>query len=249
MLVPELAAGATAELAGLRAACADAIAQLVASRARSITVVGSWPGDSGPVRRQDPVVGSFAGFGVPVVVTPPRSVALAPQPLPLSLTVAAWLLREVGLPVAMAGVPGDLPPTECAAWTSPAPVAEPWGLLVMGDGSARRGVRAPGYDDPRAEGFDAAVAAALAAADTGALLGLDAGLAEQLWCAGRAPWQVLAAQVLAAGDGWSGELLYDAAPYGVAYFVATWSPPAPPPAPIPTPAPTTTTPDPRRRRS
>jgi hypothetical protein len=98
-------------------------------------------------------------------------------------------------------------------------------LLVLGDGSACRGVKAPGYDDPRAEPFDKTVAEALATADAGALLGLDPGLAGELRVAGRAPWQVLAGAARAhpGARPWTGDLLYEAAPYGVAYFVASWT--------------------------
>ena len=96
-------------------------------------------------------------------------------------------------------------------------------LLVLGDGSACRSEKAPGYFDARAEPFDAGVARALADADAQALLDLDADLAGQLQCAGRAPWQVLAGGVRPDGRSWQGRLHYDEAPYGVAYFVATWS--------------------------
>lgn len=95
------------------------------------------------------------------------------------------------------------------------------GLLVMGDGSARRSLAAPGYLDPRAEPYDAAVARALRDADPAALLALDPADDDALLVAGRAAWQVLAG---AAGGGeWHGDLLYDAAPYGVGYLVATWT--------------------------
>ena len=93
------------------------------------------------------------------------------------------------------------------------------GLLAMGDGSACRTLKAPGYLDPRAEPFDRAVTKALADADTEALLALDPALAAELMVAGRAPWQVLAG---AAGGRYRGEVLYDEAPYGVQYAVATW---------------------------
>jgi hypothetical protein len=46
-------------------------------------------------------------------------------------------------------------------------------------------------------------------------------LATVLQAAGRAPWQVLAGALAAAEL--TGELLYDAAPYGVGYFVASCS--------------------------
>ncbi len=94
-------------------------------------------------------------------------------------------------------------------------------LLVMGDGSARRSAAAPGYLDPRAARYDAVVATALRDADPAALLALDASLADELLVAGLAAWQVLAGA--ARGGTWRGDLTYDAAPYGVGYFVATWS--------------------------
>ena len=100
----------------------------------------------------------------------------------------------------------------------------------MGDGCACRTEKAPGYFDPRAEDFDDTVAAALAAADTDALLALDPGLAGELWCAGRAPWQVLAGLVAARGGPWTGEVHYNQFPHGVTYLVATLTPALPGPA-------------------
>jgi hypothetical protein len=94
------------------------------------------------------------------------------------------------------------------------------GLLVMGDGSACRTTRAPGYADPRADPFDASATKALVDADPAGLLALDPALAAELMAAGRAPWQVLAG----VPGSYRGELLYDAAPYGVQYTVATWRP-------------------------
>jgi hypothetical protein len=94
-------------------------------------------------------------------------------------------------------------------------------LLVMGDGSACRTLKAPGYLDARAAGFDAESARALGAADLAALRALDAGLARELRAGGRAPWQVLAGAAEDAALG--GSLLYDDAPYGVGYLVAAWS--------------------------
>ena len=45
-------------------------------------------------------------------------------------------------------------------------------------------------------------------------------IADELMVAGRAPWQVLAGACPSA----RGEVLYDAAPYGVQYTVAYWEP-------------------------
>ena len=99
---------------------------------------------------------------------------------------------------------------------------DPVGLLVVGDGAATHTEKAPGHLDERAGPFDAAVADALRAADPAALAALDPVLAAQLWAAGRAPWQVLAGAT--TGTAWSGELLYSAAPFGVGYHVAVWTP-------------------------
>lgn len=149
--------------------------------------------------------------------------------LPLSLTVAAWLLARNGLDtetaettVDMIAVPADAAPTDCHRWGRELAAQGPAALLVMGDGSACRGLSAPGYHDDRAEPFDDQIAAALAAADQQALAALDPQLAVELQVAGRAPWQVAAAAAATTTGKWAGRVDYYAAPYGVAYFVASW---------------------------
>jgi hypothetical protein len=156
--------------------------------------------------------------------------------LPLSLTVGAWLLERAGANAGGAGpgngvisvgqaVAGTLPSAECAALGERlAATGERVALLVMGDGSACRGDKAPGYADPRAEPYDDAVATALRDADADALLSLDERLSTELMVAGRAAWQVLAGAAQASQVPWHGVLSHAAAPYGVAYFVATWEP-------------------------
>jgi len=173
-----------------------------------------------------------------------RGPAGAPARLPLSLAVGAWLLARAGsgggdadVPVLGVGVRADSTPEAAAALGAALAARAPRvGLLVMGDGSARRDEKAPGYRDERAPGFDAAAAAALAAGDPDSLLALDAGLARDLLAAGRASWQVLAGARIShpiseTGSTterdtgvawWSSTLSYDAAPYGVGYLVATW---------------------------
>ena len=141
------------------------------------------------------------------------------SPLPLSLLIGAWLLH--GRDAAYVSVAADATPRECAALGAELVAEGRVGLLVMGDGSARRSQKAPGYTDPRAEPFDGGVAEALAKADADALLAIDPALAGDLLAAGRAPWQVLAG-AQKASDAKVAELLYDEAPYGVAYFVASW---------------------------
>jgi hypothetical protein len=219
VLLPELAAGAAGELEALRTACDAAVAALWRARPRRVVVLGSAAAGR---RHRPPLRASFAGYGVPVEIGSGTG-----PPLPLSLAVGVWLLERgaAGRPAATAlaaeAVATGAPVRECVEiGTGYARLPEPVALLVMGDGTACRSERAPGYLDPRAEKFDAAVVAALAAADAGALLELDPVLAAELLVAGRAPWQVLAAA--AGGSRFAGEVLYDAAPYGVSYTVATW---------------------------
>ncbi len=88
-------------------------------------------------------------------------------------------------------------------------------LLVVADGSARRGPQAPLPADPRAEAWDDALAAALGRGD----LNVDVDLGAELG-APAAVWQAAAA--LTAGRRWDARLLAHEAPLGVAYLVATW---------------------------
>lgn len=228
LLVPELATGASTGVRQLRAAVADAAARL-AGAARRWVAVGSDPGGRrtvGPRAR-----GSFRGFGVDVEIGLGPDAAGAADPcLPLPLLVAGWAAGGTGAAVSVRGelVAPHAPEPDCAALgvaiaAECADDPEPVGLLVLGDGAAVGVGRDPRFVDLAGEaaGFDGTVAAALRAADVDALARLDAGAAESLYATGRAPWQVLAA---ATGPGWRGELLYSAAPHGVTYHVAVWSP-------------------------
>ncbi len=222
LLVPEVAAGAAPELDVLRTACTDALGVLAASRPDVLVVVGPADKDGrGPYVAG--ATGSFHGFGVDVGVRLGEGEA-GDRPLPLSLAVGAWLLdraRWAG-PLEGLGVGEPLAPERCfAAGRELGARAGRVALLVMGDGSACRTLKAPGYLDERAADFDAQAARALGDADAEALMALDEALAYELKAAGRAPWQVLAGA--AEGASLDGRLLYDDAPYGVGYFVAAWS--------------------------
>ena len=101
-----------------------------------------------------------------------------------------------------------------------APVDGP-GLLVVGNGSARRTDASPGPYDARAVPFDDALGRALLAPDPAALRALDTALAAELWASVGA----------LAGPGGVGDALegarlvgvdYDAAPFGVQYWVTRW---------------------------
>lgn len=215
MIVPEVASGAAPELEPLRAACDTVVRRLAASGARSLVVLG---GDSLTMDYSFPVRVSFSRWGLP---EPPGE----PPSLPLSLSVGAWLINRAFVPVPsvtyrFAAIAESAPVEECAALAGRLAPEGPWALLVMGDGSSCRGTSAPGYDDPRALPYDESVERALATADLDALRGLDPALSADLLVGGRAPWQVLAAA--AAGGTWHATMEYSGAPYGVAYFVASW---------------------------
>ncbi|MFE7860212.1 class III extradiol dioxygenase subunit B-like domain-containing protein, partial [Streptomyces sp. NPDC057403] len=211
LLVPEVAAGAAPELDRARAACADALGVLAAARPDLLVVIG--PADRsgrGPYTEGTP--GTFRGFGVEVDVRlGGAGDGEAGRELPPSLAVAAWLLERTGwsdAPIEGLGVGEPLAADRCvAAGREIAARAERVALLVMGDGSACRTLKAPGYLDERAAPFDAEVARALGAADVAALVALDADLAHELQASGRAPWQVLAGA--AEGADLAGSLLYD----------------------------------------
>ncbi|MGY5051002.1 class III extradiol dioxygenase subunit B-like domain-containing protein [Streptomyces sp. 900105755] len=225
VLVPEVAAGAAPELDAARAACADALGVLAAARPDLLVVVG--PAEqSGRGAFPQGSRGTFRGFGAEVDVRlggGPE--AVGGRELPPSLAVGAWLLERTGwadAPIEGLGVGEPLEAERCVqAGREIAGRAARVAMLVMGDASACRTLKAPGYLDERAAPFDAEAARALGAADIEAIKALDADLAYQLKAAGRAPWQVLAG---AAEDAdLAGALLYDDARYGVCYLVATWS--------------------------
>ncbi|QDY79375.1 hypothetical protein [Streptomyces qinzhouensis] len=223
LLVPEVAAGAAAELDPVRSACLDAVAALAAAGPELLVVVGTAEPDA-VGHYPSGAAGDFRGFGADA------EVRLGPgerggRPLPYSLAVGAWLLSRSGWahgPVEGLAVHERLAPAECAAAGRETAARVPRvALLVMGDGSACRTLKAPGYLDERAAAFDAAAARALGNADLAALAALDPALAHDLMAVGRAPWQVLAG----AADGTrpTGSLLAEDAPYGVGYVVASWT--------------------------
>jgi hypothetical protein len=164
LLVPELATGATAETAALRAACREAARRLAASASTWIAV-GADPGGRrtvGPGAR-----GSFVGFGVDVVVgLGPDAADPVDAGMPLPLLVAGWL-RD-GLPVTVRGelVAPDAGPGACLALgaqiareaaartdAQPAPRAAPATALSASDPAARAAsATAPSAGDPASLG-------------------------------------------------------------------------------------------------
>jgi len=231
-IVPELAAGAAGELQDLRDACESALDELRATAPDLLLVVG---GDTRTRTYAEGTRSTLMPYGEPVPVTLGQTVTASPGPseptqqpdptgLPLSLAIGAWLLERSGWtgPVRGLGVAEDEPPQTCLdLGAGLAAEADRVGLLVMGDGSARRTPASPGYRDERAQAFDTDAARAFETGDVAALAALDVELAHELMVAGRAPWQVLA-------GAWSDDvpdpqLLFADAPYGVFYLVAVWT--------------------------
>ncbi len=213
VLVPEIAQGFAPDLDTLRGACGTAIDRLYAAGADELLIVGS-----GPRRSTDVApTGGFHDYGVGLTVDGRWASTTEPaEAMSLPFLIAAWLLRDRPEDPVRRPIMVDEPST----WEISTANDRRQAMLVLGDGAASRTPQAPGHFDERAEPYDAAVARALAAADTKALADLDPELSRQLHVAGLAPWKVLAAS--ASGVEYDAELLYDEAPYGVGYFVATW---------------------------
>ena len=203
LLVPAIGRGGGPELDHLRSQCATAVDVLRTSDLTVLFVVGA---DVGLRAR------SLAPWGVDVPVD-------VPEPMPLSVLVGGWL--TAGALRSFVVVDPALEPDDCAELGHElSDAAGRVGLLVMGDGSARHDVKAPGYFDERAAAYDARIAEIFAAGDLSGLASLDPVLSDELMVTGRAPWQVLAA---AAGGPARAVLRAEfGAPYGVGYHVAAW---------------------------
>jgi hypothetical protein len=228
LLVRELT-GADPVLPELRAACAEAVAALLGDGPEVVAVVGpgtataSWPGNGRL---------NIAAFG-PGATAPDRATAAgtAGRPvLPPAPGIGAYLLDQAGYhgERLIWSVSADEPVAGCRKLGADlAGGSTRTALLAIGDGSARRGPRAPGHFDERANAFDAEVQRAMRAGDLTALLDLDPVLARELMATGRPAWQVLAG-ALEGMASLAVEVQYAGDPFGVAYLVATLRPPISP---------------------
>jgi hypothetical protein len=223
----------------LRDACAAAVARLVKTDTDVIAVVGAaeetatWES----ARRMD--LRAYAPLlsphpGPPWAPGSPGTPGRRPG-LPLALGLGTLLLDNAGYagPRLLQAVGETEPAPSCLRLGAAlATVAPRVGLLVVGDGSARRGPSAPGHLDQRAAPFDAEVARAISGGDMAALAALDPALARELMATGRAAWQVLAGALAPAPEAGhtaaagppSAEILYAGDPLGVAYLVAVIEP-------------------------
>ncbi|HEX4427809.1 MAG TPA: hypothetical protein VHZ96_00920 [Frankiaceae bacterium] len=215
LLVSEVGAG---EPVAARAPSIAAVRTLTGPAIERIVVLG---GATTAACFGSGAAGSFARYGIDLTVRLPGARDVASDPLPLSLAVGAWLLEQASWTGPVVAITCDADgalPSELGV------IGEQDCVLVMGDGSARRTEKAPGWLDERAAGFDAQASAALAAGDPALLASIDLDLARELLAAGAPAWR--AASGLLAGTSWQATVSYDDAPYGVGYLVATWSAPA-----------------------
>lgn len=204
MLVPEVNAAAD-DLAGLRQACEEAVAGLLAHEPDRIVVLGAGDLDAD---RDEAAGGTFAGFGVDL------HAGGSTDELPLSLTVGAWLLDRAGWAGPRTYSTGQ-PDTD-----------ERVVLLVMADGSAKHATTSPGYLDERAIPFDDSIEAALGKGDAKALAAIDLELAAELWAAGAPALKTLgqlALSEMAKDAEIVAQLRESSAPFGVGYWVADWA--------------------------
>jgi hypothetical protein len=210
LLIPPLTGGALA-LPELRQACREVVAELLAAEPDVVAVAGA--GESTARWAADEPAGA-AAFA--------PGAGLAGGDLPSSVLIGRWLLEEVGFSgeLVLMSVDCAEPVVSCARIGAglaggPGKVA----LLAMGDGSACRGPRAPGYFDQRSLEFDAEVERVVRAGELEALLRIEPGLAAELLVTGRAAWQVLAGAL--AGVPVETQVRYCDDPFDVAYLAAS----------------------------
>ena len=210
LLHPEVT-GRHAVVPELRAACARAVTRLLNSEPDTVVVAGpaALTGEWDPAGRLDPSV-----FAPGIRRTGDRS-------LPPALGLGAFLLDQAGYAGRrrLQAVGLDEPASACIQLgmrlrETDAKAA----LLVMGDGSARRTLKAPGYLDSRATAFDKEVEQVVRDSDLAALQRLDRRLAHELLATGWPAWQVLSGALQDLTP--AADVLYCDAPFGIGYLVA-----------------------------
>jgi hypothetical protein len=192
-----------------------------------LVVVG--PGEPAELTAAGPV--SFASFGRDIVV-PALAEGRQSHPLPTPIMVARYLASRD-----LAAHPAHAELWASARWiTTSAADAAVLGeklrvgdatvaLILVADGAACHGPKAPLAEDGRAQAYDDGVCAALASGQPGRLAQIDADLGGELGATGPEVWPVL---TVAAGGDMIGEVVWAGAPYGVGWAVASWRQPVSP---------------------
>lgn len=215
-MVPELAAGAAAELTELR----DAVTEAAASLPQRWVAIGVGPADDvfGPQR-----VGTFAGYGVDVRIALSPDTTDAPAQLPLCVLIAGWLRGqadpEARAEVRVYAADHDVDAALAHGRRLRAEIDEaddPVGVLVIADGAHTLTAPAPGGYNPASVPVQHAVDDVLVRGHIAALTALPTNIV------GRVAFQVLAG--LAEPEARSCTEFYRGAPYGVGYFVGVWQP-------------------------
>ncbi len=192
--------------ADLRKACQDVLREALGLGPERVVVVGA--ADDARTWHGSPDVRRFGTTG-------PR---LEEPGLPLSVGIGRRLLDEAGWTGSTELRTLGWDATDAEVLDAVPRGDERTVLLVLGEGSARRGDKAPGYLDERAFPFDQATARALDQGDAEALSSMDTKLADELMVLGRTAFRVLGA----AGPPRTSRLAYDDDPFGVSYHVALW---------------------------
>ncbi|RPA66068.1 hypothetical protein EF294_00195 [Gordonia oryzae] len=168
--------------------------------------------------------------------------------LPLSMLIAAWLREQAGADrVTPVVLDPSASPAQCAAVGDEiaaelSAVSEPVGLLVVGDGAIALSPKAPGGGErASAVRVQKRIDSALECGDVEALADLDVRECHAEGVGGRVAWQVAAAVTRASGAHTcvtpadmhparvdaarvDADFFYAAAPFGVGYVVARWTP-------------------------
>jgi hypothetical protein len=203
-----------------------------------LVVVG--PGQPKEFKAAGPV--SFGSFGRDVAIPALVEGGQTDRELPTPLMVARYLAsRDI------AAHPDHADLWAAARWiTTSGDEAKALGqqlredgsrvaLILVADGAACHGPRAPRAQDARAQAYDDGVCAALVSGQRGPLGELDVDLGGALGSTGPQVWPVLVAASGSDGTGqrhrvgadlWAGEVLWSGAPYGVGWAVAAWRRPA-----------------------
>jgi hypothetical protein len=216
VLVPELAGAAADEVAELRAAMVAAVAALPPHWV--VIGVGTEDVVVGPES-----VGTFAGFGVDLLVRLSPQAIGEPGELPLCALIAGWV-RAQAQSDGRAEVRVYAGQHDAATALALGrqlrreidQLAEPTGVLVVADGANTLTPAAPGGHHPGDVDVQLALGDALGGGDVAALTRLPGQVV------GRVAFGVLAG--LAEPAPRSAKELYRAAPYGVGYFAGVWQP-------------------------
>ncbi len=204
----------------IRTACREAVERIGALDDRQLVLLGSSKPASASAWHDPLAPGRLDAYGVAVG----GSRRAGEVDLPLSLSVGAWLVTDVLGPGRIGlgcSVGRDFASSQAAVELLALARSHSVGLIVMGDASARRSERAPGYLDSRSQAFDLGVLAALQSGDGAALSALDPRLGEELLAAGVPAWR--AAGALLEGSRYDSQVAYAGDPFGVGYFVAHWT--------------------------